>query len=411
MNDMLASRVAHTKQSITMLISARGQELRSKGINIIDFSIGEPQFNTPDYVKQGAIEAITQNKTKYTPCGGIVELKQEICTKLQKENNLEYKPEEILVSCGAKHSLYNIFSALIDEGDEVLIQTPYWASYPDQVKLLGGIPIFVNCDDNFRIDIQDLIKKITLKTKLLIINSPSNPSGVVLTDAELEKIADVLIKYNLLCISDEIYEKIIYDGKKHRSIATISPEVKKLILVVNGVSKAYSMTGWRIGYTAGPKYIIDAMNKIQSQSTSNPTSISQWAAYHALKGDTIFSDYCRDILENCRNLIVSLIRSIEIVNCMVPEGAFYVLIDVSKLYNDKITNSEELCDKLLSEAHITCVPGSEFGVPNHIRLSYATTIENIYAGIKKLDDWIFTNYKLNEATSKRNENIQSISFS
>ncbi len=387
----ISKRASSIKPSPTLAISAKAKKLKSEGVDIINFGIGEPDFDTPQNIKKAAIEAINNGFTKYCPVPGTPELKKAIISKLKSENNLEYLPEEIIVSCGAKHSLYNIFQAVFDPEDEVIIPSPYWVSYPDMAILAGALPVIVSTDDktNFKVTAKQIEHVITSKTKALVLNSPSNPTGNTYTLDELKEIADVCIKHNILIISDEIYEKLVYDNFKFYSIAQVNKEVQKQTLVVNGVSKAFAMTGWRIGYCAGPKEIISAMTKIQSQSTSNPTSISLKATTEALNGPKDEMEKMRQEFEKRRNYIVDKLNSINGIKCVKPNGAFYVFPNILKLlgkkYGNKTINTDiELCEYLLDNAKIAVVPGSAFGLPGYIRLSYATSMENIIKGIDRL---------------------------
>ena len=388
----ISKRASSIKPSPTLAISAKAKKLKSEGVDIINFGIGEPDFDTPQNIKKAAIDAINNGFTKYCPVAGTVDLKKAIISKLKEDNNLEYLPEEIIVSCGAKHSLYNIFQAIFDPGDEVIIPSPYWVSYPDMAILAGALPVIVSTDDktNFKVNAKQIEHVITPKTKALILNSPSNPTGNTYTFEELKEIAEVCIEHNLLIISDEIYEKLVYDNFKYYSIAQVSKEVQKQTLVVNGVSKAFAMTGWRIGYCAGPKDIIAAMTKIQSQSTSNPTSISLKATTEALNGPKDEMEKMRQEFEKRRNYIVEKLNSIDGIKCVKPNGAFYVFPNISKLlgkkYGNKTINTDvELCEYLIDNARIAVVPGSAFGLPGYIRLSYATSMENIVEGISRLE--------------------------
>lgn len=388
----ISKRASSIKPSPTLAISAKAKKLKSEGVDIINFGIGEPDFDTPQNIKKAAIDAINNGFTKYCPVAGTVDLKKAIISKLKEDNNLEYLPEEIIVSCGAKHSLYNIFQAIFDPGDEVIIPSPYWVSYPDMAILAGALPVIVSTDDktNFKVNAKQIEHVITPKTKALILNSPSNPTGNTYTFEELKEIAEVCIEHNLLIISDEIYEKLVYDNFKYYSIAQVSKEVQKQTLVVNGVSKAFAMTGWRIGYCAGPKDIIAAMTKIQSQSTSNPTSISLKATTEALNGPKDEMEKMRQEFEKRRNYVVEKLNSIDGIKCVKPNGAFYVFPNISKLlgkkYGNKTINTDvELCEYLIDNARIAVVPGSAFGLPGYIRLSYATSMENIVEGISRLE--------------------------
>ncbi len=391
----LSKRVQAIKPSPTLVIDAKAKALKAKGIDIISFGTGEPDFDTPQNIKDVAIDAINKGFTKYCPVSGTLDLKNAIINKFKEDNNLEYTKEEIIVSCGAKHSLYNVFQTIFDDGDEVIIPAPYWVSYPDMAVLAGAKPVFINTTDknHFKVVASDIEKVITKKTKAFILNSPSNPTGNTYTKEELTEIANVCVKNNLLIISDEIYEKLVYDNFKFFSIAQVSKEVKEHTIVINGVSKAFAMTGWRIGYTAGPKEIISAMTKIQSQSTSNPTSISLKAATEALNGNKDCLETMRKEFERRRNYIVERLNKINGINCLKPEGAFYVFPNISGLlgkeYNGKLVNTDmELADYLLDEAKIAVVPGSAFGAEGYIRLSYATSMENIVDGIDRLEQSI-----------------------
>ena len=388
----LSKRVQTIQPSPTLAIDAKAKKLKSQGIDVISFGTGEPDFDTPQNIKDFAIDAINKGFTKYCPVAGTVELKNAIINKFKKENNLDYTADEIIVSCGAKHSLYNIFQAIFNEGDEVIIPAPYWVSYPDMALLAGAKPVIIKTEDknSFKINPNTISNVVTNKTKALILNSPSNPTGSTYTREELEKIAKVCIDNKLLIISDEIYEKLVYDNFKFYSIAEISPEVKAQTLVVNGVSKAFAMTGWRIGYTAGPKEIISAMTKIQSQSTSNPTSISLKAATEALNGPQDSIELMRIEFEKRRNYIVERLNKMGEIECLNPSGAFYVFPNVSKLlgkkYNGKIINTDmELADYLLDQAKVAVVPGTAFGASGYIRLSYATSMENIQKGLDRIE--------------------------
>ncbi len=389
----LSKRVQSIKPSPTLAIDTKAKELQAQGINVISFGTGEPDFDTPQNIKDSAIKAINSGFTKYCPVAGTVDLKNAIINKFKTDNNLDYAQNEIIVSCGAKHSLYNIFQAVFDDEDEVIIPAPYWVSYPDMALLAGAIPIIVYTDDknHFKITPKAIENVITSKTKAIIINSPSNPTGVTYTFEELKEISEICVRNNLLIISDEIYEKLTYDKFEFASIAQVSPEVKARTLVVNGVSKSFAMTGWRIGYTAGPKEIVAAMTNIQSQSTSNPTSIALKAATEALNGPKEALEIMRVEFEKRRNYIVERLNKIDGINCLTPEGAFYVFPNVSKLlgkqYNGKMINTDsELATYLLEYAQIAVVPGSAFGAPGYIRLSYATSMEKIKKGIDSFEN-------------------------
>ena len=388
----ISKRLQSIKPSPTLAIDAKAKALKAKGVDIISFGTGEPDFDTPQNIKDAAINAINKGFTKYCPVAGTPDLKDAIINKFKTENNLEYTREQVMVSCGGKHSLFNLFQTIFDEGDEVIIPAPYWVSYPDMAVLAGAVPVFITTSDknHFKVKPTEIEKVITKKTKAFILNSPSNPTGNTYTKEELEEIANICIKNNLLIISDEIYEKLVYDNFKFFSIAQVSQEVKEHTVVVNGVSKAFAMTGWRIGYAAGPKEIIAAMTKMQSQSTSCPTSISLKAATEALNGDKKCLETMRKEFEKRRNYIVERLNKITGITCLKPEGAFYVFPNVSNLlnktYNGKLINTDiELADYLLDEAKIAVVPGSAFGAKGFIRFSYATSMENIIEGLNRLE--------------------------
>ncbi|HNS56261.1 MAG TPA: pyridoxal phosphate-dependent aminotransferase [Smithellaceae bacterium] len=387
----LAARVAKIKPSETLAITAKANALRAEGRDVIGFGAGEPDFDTPENIKAAAIRAIEAGFTKYTPVGGTDELKDAIIAKLKRDNSLEYKRSQIVVSCGAKHTLYNLAQALFEPGDEVIIPAPYWVSYPDIVVLAGGTPVIVDTleKDGFKMKPEQLQAAITERTKAVVINSPSNPTGAAYSPEELKALAAVLLDKEIFVICDDIYEKIIYANFPFENIATAEPRIKDRTIVVNGVSKAYAMTGWRIGYAAGPEQLIAAIIKIQSQNTSNPASISQKAAVEALKGDQEVVGKMVAEFRQRRDAIVKLLNEIDGVKCLSPEGAFYVFPNVSGIYGrsfqgKKITDSTELINYLLDEANVATVPGAAFGNDNHIRLSYATSLKNIEEGLKRI---------------------------
>ena len=387
----LSKRITSIKPSPTLAITVKANALKAEGRDIIGFGAGEPDFDTPVHIKMAAIKAIEAGFTKYTPVDGIVELKDAIIQKLFVDNQLHYDRSQIVVSCGAKHTLYNLCQVLFEEGDEVIIPSPYWVSYLDMVVLTGAKPVIFKSNEaqGFKILPQQLEKFITKNTKAVIINSPSNPAGVVYTAAELEALAEIIVSKGVLVISDDIYEKIIYDGNPFKNIASLSEELKKMTVVVNGVSKAYSMTGWRIGYAAGPEEIIAAVTKLQSQNTSNPTSIAQKAAVEALSGPQDSVSEMVEEFRKRRNTIVDKLNAIPGISCMLPQGAFYVFPDVSALFGRSykgavISNSSDFSAYLLDEADVAVVPGVDFGHDNHIRLSYATSLKNIEEGLKRI---------------------------
>ncbi|MEW6409151.1 MAG: pyridoxal phosphate-dependent aminotransferase [Nitrospirota bacterium] len=389
----LSKRATAIKPSPTLSVDAKAKAMKAAGIDVIGFGAGEPDFDTPVNIKEAAIKAINEGFTKYTPVGGIDELKDAIIEKFRVDNNLHYKRTEIIVSCGAKHSLYNIAEALFEEGDEVIIPSPYWVSYPDQVLLNDATPVIVrtNEKDNFMITGEFMLENITPRTKAIILNSPSNPTGLAYDKKTLKKIAEIAVKNNIYVISDEIYEKLIYDGFEHISIASLSEEIRELTLVVNGFSKTYAMTGWRIGYAAGPEEIISAMTKIQSQSTSNPTSIAQKAAVEALRGPQDSVERMVSEFDKRRRYMVERLNNIKGISCLMPVGAFYTFPNVSSYHGKgfngkKITSSSGLATYLLEEARIAVVSGDAFGADEYIRLSYATSMDNIKKGLDRIEE-------------------------
>ena len=388
---MLAERTKKIKPSPTLAVDSKAKEMKAKGLDVVNFGVGEPDFDTPEHIKEAAIKAIKDGFTKYTPVGGIDELKEAIIEKLEKENKIKYKKENILVSCGAKHSLYNIAQALFGPGDEVIIPAPYWVSYPDQVLLNDAKPVILETyeEDNFMLRPELLKEKITKKTKAIIINSPSNPTGFIYTGKVLQEIAEIALKNNIYIISDEIYEKLIYDGMSHISIASFSEEIKERTILVNGLSKSHAMTGWRIGYAAGPADVIKAMTNIQSQSTSNPTSIAQKAAVAALKGPQECVEEMRKEFEKRRNYLVKELNNITGISCKMPQGAFYAFPNVKQILGKKadsvaINSSMDLSIYLLEKAQVALVPGSAFGAEGYIRISYATSMENLSKGVERI---------------------------
>jgi aspartate aminotransferase len=390
---MLSKRVQSIKSAPTLMIDAKAKMLKQQGVDVINFGPGEPDFDTPKHIKDIAIKAINEGYTKYLPVGGTLELKKAIVDKLKRDNNLEYLQDEIVVSCGAKHSLYNLTQTVINENDEAIVIAPFWVSYTDMLILAGGKPVIINTSDEtgFKVRPEQIEKAINKKTKALIINSPSNPTGATYSAKELAAIGEICVKNNILIIADDIYEKLVYDNFQFTSIASISKEIKDMTVVINGVSKAYAMTGWRIGYAAGRKDIISGMTKVQSQSTSNPTSISMKAATQALNGDQSEVELMRKEFEKRRNFIVDQLNGIENIKCLKPEGAFYVFPNIAKLLGmsfngKKIENDIDFADFLLDNAKIAVVPGSAFGAEGHIRFSYATSMDNIKEGMKRLKE-------------------------
>ena len=389
----ISQRAKNAAPSPTLAITAKAKALKAEGKDVVGFGAGEPDFDTPDHIKQAAIDALNAGYTKYTPSSGDVDLKDAICAKLAKDNGLSYKPNQVIVSAGAKHSLYNIFQAMLDPGDEVIISAPYWVSYPEQVKLADGVPVIVETlPENDFMPTHDAVRAaITPRTKAIVLNSPSNPTGGVASRQTIKELASLAIKHNLYIISDEIYEKLLYDGRTHLSPGSLGAEAFNQTITVNGCSKAYSMTGWRIGYCASADTeLVAAMGRIQDQSTSNPTSISQKAAVAALTGTTEPVEMMRKAFEIRRNLIVELLNAIPGVTCRMPGGAFYVFADVSSLYGKQageraVNNSDDMSAYLLEEALVAVVPGSGFGADGYVRLSYATSDALIRKGLERMD--------------------------
>mgnify|MGYP001560546795 CR=1 FL=1 len=385
---MLAKRMGLIKPSSTMAISAKTNEMIAKGISVIDFGLGQPEFKTPDVASEAGIQAIRDGYTKYTPTAGADDLKLAIIEKLQNDHQLTYNKKEVIVSCGAKHSLYNIAQVLFEEGDEVIIPAPYWVTYPDQVRLNGATPVIVKTreQDRFLMTKDQLKDAMTPRTKAIILNSPSNPTGSVYTEKDFSEIADLLISAGLWIISDEIYEKFIYDGKKYTSIASLSPDLKNKTILVNGVSKSYSMTGWRIGYSAGPQEVIEAMSTLQSQTTSNPSSISQKAAVAALKQGGPFILNMVSEYSTRRALMVKQLNKIDGMFCPHPAGAFYVFPNVSGLLGKRsaINSSAAFAEYLLEDYKVSTVPGEPFGMDGYLRLSYAAPQQALIEGLDRI---------------------------
>ncbi|MFI5323736.1 MAG: pyridoxal phosphate-dependent aminotransferase [Thermodesulfobacteriota bacterium] len=391
----LSARAKRLQPSATLAITAKEKTLKAQGVDVVGFGAGEPDFDSPENVKESAIKAIVAGFTKYTAVGGIDELKEAIINRMREDYGLEYQKSEIIVSNGAKHSLYNLTQALFEDGDEVIIPAPYWVSYPEQITLAEATPVILNTkeEEGFKIDPAELRQLITPKTRALILNYPSNPTGATYNEEELRRIVDVAMEAGLIIISDEIYDKIIYDGIKHTPVSALGEDIKKSTILVNGVSKTYSMTGWRIGYAAGDKEVISAMGKLQGQSTSNPTSISQSAALEAYRGSQkIIEERTREF-ERRKNYIVERLNSIPGIKCFSPQGAFYAFPNVSgyfsKHFNGKeINSSMSFTEFLLDEAKVAVVPGDSFGSDDHVRISFATSMENIVKGMDRIEETV-----------------------
>ena len=391
----LSKKAGNISPSITLSITAKANELKKQGVDVVSFGAGEPDFNTPENIINAAIKAMKDGKTKYTPASGILELKETICKKFKKDNNLDYKPCQITISTGAKQCLANAFMAILNPGDEVLIPIPYWVSYPELVKLSDGVPVFVETkkENNYKYTVEDLEKAVTDKTKAILINSPNNPTGTIYHEDELLKIADFAKKHNLLIVSDEIYEKLIYDGEKHVSIASLNEDAFNRTLVINGVSKTYAMTGWRLGYIAASEEITKIMTSIQSHMTSNVNTITQYATIEALNGPVEELKNMVSEFENRRNFMVDKLSKISGISIIKPSGAFYIMVDISDYFNtvfkgQKIENSLDFAKVLLDEEKVAVIPGAGFGLDNYIRLSYATSMKVIETGIDRISTFL-----------------------
>ncbi|MCK0472081.1 pyridoxal phosphate-dependent aminotransferase [Halalkalibacter sp. APA_J-10(15)] len=387
----LAKRVSTLTPSSTLAITAKAKELREQGHDVIGLGAGEPDFNTPQYIINAAVRSMEEGHTKYTPSAGLPALKNAIIGKFKKDQHLEYSAGNILVGSGAKHVLYTLFQAILDEGDEVIIPTPYWVSYPEQVKLAGGKPVYIEGheDNEFKVTADQIEKAITNKTKAFILNSPSNPTGSMYDEEELKTIGEVCLKHNILIVSDEIYEKLVYDGATHTSIAQLSTELQEQTIVINGVSKSHSMTGWRIGYAAGDTTVIKAMTNLASHSTSNPTTNAQYGTIAAYTEDDGSVETMRAAFEERLNGVYDKLTKIPGVSCVKPKGAFYLFPNVSEAAKMNGFNSvDEWVAAILEEEKVALVPGSGFGAPNNVRLSYATSFEALEEALNRLERFI-----------------------
>ena len=382
----LAERLKKINPSLTLAITSKAKKLKSAGFDIVNFAAGEPDFDTPDFIKEAAIAAIKSGFTKYTPTSGTAELKKLICQKFKKDNSLDYTPDQIIVSNGAKHSIYNALMVLLNRSDEVLIPSPYWVSYPEMANLCEATPRFIKTTaaNNFKITAKDLSKHITLKTKILILNSPANPTGAVYNKAELAGIAKICVEKNIFVISDEIYEKIIFDGVKHESIASFNKEIYNLTITVNGLSKSHSMTGWRIGYLGAPPDVAAAISNLQDHSTSNPNSIAQKAAEAALSAPDDFSNKLCQEFSKRRDYLAARIRLIKELDFCLPQGAFYMFCNISKTGLDAMTFAK----RLLDEEYVSLIPGSAFGSDDYVRISFATGLDELQKGMDRIEKWI-----------------------
>ena len=393
----LSNKISEVSPSSTLAIDSKFKAMKAEGIDVVGFGAGEPDFDTPDYIKEAAIRAIQEGKTKYTPASGTLELRKAICEKFQRENGLTYTPDQIIVSNGAKHALVNTFMAILNPGDEVIVPAPFWVSYPEMVKIADGVPVilYTKEEDNFKFTAAQLEAAITDKTRAIILNSPSNPTGMVYTEEELKAIAEVAVKHNIYVVSDEIYEHLIYEGK-HVSIASFGEEIKDLTIIINGVSKTYAMTGWRIGYSAANKEVTKVMANLQSHASSNPNSIAQAATVAALSGGYDEIEAMKKEFAARRNYMVERLNAIDGLSASMPQGAFYVLMNISKikgrtLSGVTINTSDDLANVLLEKAKLALVPCSGFGADDYMRWSYATSMENIKEGIDRLENFLKNN--------------------
>ncbi|CEP82548.1 pyridoxal phosphate-dependent aminotransferase [Paraclostridium sordellii] len=387
----ISNKLKSIQPSVTLAITAKAKSLKAQGVDIIGFGAGEPDFRTPKHIREAAIDAIENESIGYTAASGMDSLKQAICDKLKRDNNLEYTKEQIVVSNGAKHSLFNTLSAICNPGDEVIVPNPYWVSYPELIRLVDAKPVFVECSEEaeFKYTVEALEKAITENTKAIILNTPNNPTGTAYKEEDLKAIADLAVKNNIYVISDEIYEKLLYEGN-HKSIASFNEDIKDLTIVVNGVAKAYAMTGWRIGYTACNKEVAKTMSNFQSHATSNPNTIAQYATIAALNAPEDSLNEMLDAFRERRDYMVDKINSIDNLSCLKPQGAFYVMVNISKLLgktmDGKVINTSiDFADYLLENAKVAVVPGIGFGNDNYVRLSYATSLENIKDGLDRIE--------------------------
>ena len=391
----LSKKANSISPSITLEITGKANELKAQGVNVMSFAAGEPDFNTPKNIIEASIKAMDDGYTKYTKTSGIVELRKAICKKLNQENNLNYSEEQIVVSTGAKQCLANTFLAILNKGDEVILQNPCWVSYTELIKLADGVPVIVNCDENdgYKLSAKNIEKAVTSKTKAILLNSPHNPTGIVYNKNELEEIAQIAKKYNLIIISDEIYEKLIYDGEEHVSIASLSEDAYERTIVINGLSKTYAMTGWRVGYTASSAKLAKIMSSVQSHMTSNVCSISQYAALEALTGPQDSINMMKNAFEERRNFMMKKLEEIDEVSFIKPQGAFYIMVNITyfigkSINGVKINNSIEFAKMLLEEEKVAVIPGAAFGLENFIRLSYATSMEVIEEGLDRIKSFL-----------------------
>ncbi len=392
---ILSEKMSNISSSPTLAIDAKFKKMKADGIDVVGFGTGEPDFDTPDHIKMAAINAITAGFTKYTPASGTMDLRKAVAQKLENDNGVTYAPTDIVISNGAKHALVNAFYAILNDGDEVLIPKPFWVSYPEMVRIAGGVPKFIETTEGtkFKFSAADFEAAITPKTKAIVLNSPSNPTGMVYSEEELKSIADVAVKHNIFVVSDEIYEKLVYGSARHVSIASFGEDIKKLTIIINGVSKSYAMTGWRIGYTASAPEIAKIISNVQSHASSNPCSISQAAALAAISGPQEMVEAMRQEFKVRRDYMVKRINSIPGVSCINPDGAFYVFMSIKDLLGKEIkgkviNNADEFCEWLLECSKVALVPGTGFGADGYVRWSYATSMQNIKEGLDRLEDFL-----------------------
>lgn len=390
----ISKKASAISPSPTLAIDSKFKEMKKEGIPVVGFGAGEPDFNTPENIKNAGIEAIKNNITKYTPASGTLELKAAVCQKLKRDTGLEYSTSNIVISNGGKHSLTNTFTCICDPGDEVILPAPYWVSYPEMIKLADAVPVIIEGaeENNFKFTAEQLESAITPKTRALVLNTPSNPTGMVYTKDELEKIAEIAVKNNIYIIFDEIYEKLVYEGE-HTNIATLGDEIRDLTIIVNGLAKTYAMTGWRIGFIAANKKLAKAMGNIQSHATSNPNSIAQAAAVEALNGDQSIIETMKKTYIERRDYMVDKINSIDGLSCKTPHGAFYVFMNVKDVLNKEhygkmINTANELCQDILDRALVALVPSEGFGVDGYVRLSYATSMDTIKTGLDRIEKYL-----------------------
>jgi aspartate aminotransferase len=396
----ISDKISKIAPSITLSIDAKLKQMLADGIKVYGFGVGEPDFETPKYIRDAAVEAIDKGMTKYTPAQGTMELRKAICAKMKRDHGLEYNPNQIIASSGAKHSLSNSFAAILNPGDEVIVPVPYWVSYTEIIKLNDGVPVLVPTkkENGFKMTKEELMSAVTSKTKAILLNTPNNPTGSIYTESELKDIADVAVSNNIYVVSDEIYEQLTYDGKKHISIAALGEDIKELSIVINGMSKAYAMTGWRLGYACANEKIIKAMSSVQSHAVSHPSSITQYASVVALNGPQDDVHKMVEQFAKRRTYMFDRLSKIEGLKCLMPDGAFYIYVDITNYINkelcgQKINSSLDFAQILLEQGHVAVIPGAAFGTDNFIRFSYATSMEIIEKGIDAFEDFVKKNLK------------------